>query len=347
MKNKHQIIRIAKNALITAAFPLAMYLIMGAVVYAITGKPLLNTSLSVKNLIRSVGISASTAFAISMNLTSGRMDLSLGSQRLLGTMLGGMIALKLGLTGIWLLVFAVASGILVGAIVGVLFVTMRIPPMVLGIGVACIYESLGFVFTKGAGLVLSGVQGISILADVNFTITVLAVVAVFMYVLLNYTRFSYELRAIRGSQKIAQDSGINIFRNVVICYTVAGGIVVIAGLFEAAFSGSMSASMGLTTNSSVMIYIFAMQLGMYLSKWSNQAVGIIVASLTLELLTIALIAFKISTPLSSSIQMFLFLAFLIWRENDDVLKKIKLKRARIAQAQAIRIKQTDFIKQST
>ena len=336
MKSAQGFKKILLNAVITLAFPVIMYLIMELVVFSLRGTHIINTILDVRNLIRSSGITAATSFALSLNLTSGRMDLSLGAQRMMGTILGGLLALRLGLGGIWVLIFAIVFGIISGALVGLAFVTLRIPPMVLGIGMACIYECVGFFFSGGSGLQLAGTPGVSFLADSNVTIAVMAIVAVFIFILTTFTKFNYELQAIRGSQKIARDSGINVFRNVFLCYTLAGGIVVIGGVFETAFAGSMSAGMGLSSSGTVMACMFAMQLGMFLSRWSNQAIGTIVASLTLKIFTIALTALKISSALSSSIEMILFLVFLVWLANGETIALYQARKARIALAQKTR-----------
>lgn len=333
MNSAEKVTGYLKKALIILAFPVVMFLVMEFIVFMLKGTHIISSVLDIKNLIRSTGITAATAFALSLNLTSGRMDLSLGAQRMMGTILGGVLALRLGLSGVWILVFSIVFGLISGAIVGLVFTFLRIPPMVLGVGMACIYECAGFVFTNGAGLQVAGVDGISFLADSNVTIAVMAAVAVFMFILTSFTQFSYELRAIRGSQRIAKDSGINVFRNVFLCYTIAGGIVVIGGVFETAFCGTMAASMGLASSGTVMSCMFAMQLGMYLSRWSNQAIGMLVASLTLKIFTTALTALKISSALSSSIEMILFLAFLVWLANGTTIELAKARRARIALAQ--------------
>ena len=101
-----------KNILFTLAFPVGMYLIMELITMTLVHRHVLNSMLDVKTLIRNSGISAMIAFALSFNLTSGRFDLSLGAQRLAGTIIGGVIAIKLNLSGIWLLLFAVFFGLL-------------------------------------------------------------------------------------------------------------------------------------------------------------------------------------------------------------------------------------------
>ena len=145
-----------KNVLFTIAFPIVMYVIMEAIVYAAKGTHVITSMLDVKSIIRNAGMAAMIAFALSFNLGSGRIDLSLGAQRLAGTIIGGVIALKLGLSGVWLMVFAIIFGALFGFLTGLMFVTFRVPPIVLGIGMGLIIEVIPYVATKGVGLNLFG-----------------------------------------------------------------------------------------------------------------------------------------------------------------------------------------------
>lgn len=337
MKRTSKGVKILKSVAITLALPIIMYVIMELLVYTTQVKHLFNSVLDIRNLIRGAGISAAVAFALSMNLTSGRMDLSLGAQRVAGTIVGGLLAQTLGLTGIWYLVFVLLFGILFGALVGTAFVTLRVPPMVLGIGMACILECVGFATSGGIGLRIVGVPGTEILSDATFTIVVIAIMVVFMLFLMTYTRFSYNFRAVRGSQQIARNSGINVFINVAICYTVAGALVCVSGILDSAFSGSMNASMGLTSNGSVMANMFAMMIGCaFLARYINQAVGVLSAAVALRIFAMGLTAFNVSDAVSSCINMALFIAFLVWQANSNVLKQRKYDQDRIAQAQEMK-----------
>jgi ribose/xylose/arabinose/galactoside ABC-type transport system permease subunit len=335
MRKNNKALSIIKGIGIALALPVAMFIVMELLVALFGEGHVISSALDVKNMVRGAGIAAAIAFALSMNLTSGRMDLSLGSQRVVSTIVGGLVANMLGLNGAWVLVFAVIFGFIFGSIVGILYVTLRIPPMVLGIGMACIYESIGFLSTDGVGLRLVGTQGVEVLSDMNFTIIVLTIIAVVMLIFMTYTRFSYNFRAVRGSQKIAQNAGINIYANVAICYTVAGALVAVSGVLDAAFAGSMSASMGLTSNGSVMANMFAMMIGCtFLSRYINQSIGIVSASVAIKIMSMGLSCFNFSDATSGVVNMVIFIAFLVFQENSYKIAQAKSDKKRIAQAKA-------------
>ncbi len=322
-----------KNILFTVAFPVVMYLIMEIITMTLVHRHVLNSMLDVKTLIRNAGISAMIAFALSFNLTSGRFDLSLGAQRLAGTIIGGVIAINLNLSGLWLLIFAVVFGLLFGFLTGMMFIWLRVPPMVLGIGMGLIWEVFPYLASEGKGLNLFGKAGMDILSDTAFIIGVVVVVGLIVTLVLNKTKFGYELKAIQGSQLIAQNSGINIFRNTVLCYTFAGALVCIAGVIDVAYTTQMAASLGLTSNGVVAANMFSMILGNYIGRKSNNSVGIIVAALTIKIFSYGLTQLELSEANTSVFNMLLFVGFLVFLANEHLLSNKKAEKARIQEAQ--------------
>lgn len=321
-----------KKVLITLAFPVGMFLLTELVCLAFLGEHVIGSLLDLKNLVRNIGVAATVAFALSFNLSLGRFDLSLGAQRLVATTVGCLVAMQLGFTGIGLLLMTILFGLLFGAIVGLIFVITRVPPMVLGVGMGLIYESVAFIGSGSQGLSLFGVAGVEILANINFTIAVIIIATGLIMMLLGYTKFGYQMRAISGSQRIAQASGIRIFTHTVLCYTFAGGLVSISGLFSAAFEGGLATSTGFSSNGAIMIHTFPMFLGGYLSRWSNPAVGILTATVTLRIFATGLSALRLTSQLASVIDMFVFLTFLVFLANQNYFKNRKAVKSRIEQA---------------
>lgn len=321
-----------KNILITIAFPLAMFLIMEILCVAIKGHHLISSIIDIKTLVRNSGIASIVAFALSFNLNCGRFDLSLGAQRLAGTIVGGIIAISLGLSGIWILIFSLLFGILFGFITGLVFIALRVPPMVLGIGLGLVWECVPYVVSEGKGLNIFGVTGIEILSETYFIIILMVLVALFVTIIMNTTRFGYEMRAIQGSQLIARNSGINIFKHTVICYTLAGGLVCIAGTVDTGFSTQLSATLGLASNGPVTAHMFPMILGGFIGLWSNDAIGVIVAAITVRLFSFGLTSLELSEANANFLNNVLFVGFLVFLANKNYFKIKKAEAVRIAQA---------------
>ena len=321
-----------KNALITLAFPCITWLIMDILCLISVNRHVLNTMLDVQNLIRNTGISACTALALSYNLGHGRFDLSLGAQRMLVAILGGNIAIQLGLGTFGVILFALGFGLIFGSIVGLIFVVTRIPAMVLGVGMALVFECIAFVSSRSQGLQLFGVTGVGSLSNMYLTICVVLATVLIAMIIDRYTKFGFYARAIDGSQKIAYNSGINIFKHAVGCYTIAGGLVSFSGVFDAAFRGGVDAQLGFATNSPVMANCFPMFLGKYMSRWSSDAVGILFSTMTIRLFQTGLSVMRVSATGQQVFTMSIFLLFLVFRANETLLQNYRAKKTRIAEA---------------
>jgi ribose/xylose/arabinose/galactoside ABC-type transport system permease subunit len=323
-----------KNGLVTLAFPCTVWVFMEILCRIKMERHVFNTILDVQNYVRNVGISACTALALSYNLGQGRFDLSLGAQRMLVAIIGGNLALKLGLGTPGVILFAFLFGLIAGGLTGILFVTTRIPAMVLGIGIALIYECIAFTGSKSQGLRLFGAKGVENLSNMYLTIWVVLVAVLFVMVIDRYTKFGVYTRAINGSQRIAHNYGLNIFTHAVGCYTIAGGLVSFSGVFGAAFQGGMDAELGFSSNSAVMSNCFPMFLGKFMSRWSGDAVGILFSTMTIILFQTGLSVVKVSATGQQVFTMSLFLFFLILRANENVFQNRKARNERMAEAAA-------------
>ena len=321
------------DVLFTVAFPVAVWALMEALCLIFKQKHVISTMLDIKTIIRNAGIAAVTAFALSFNLKEGRFDLSLGAQRMAGPILGGLIATALGLSGFWLLAFAIAFGFLFGFLTGIAFIGLRVPPMVLGVGMALIWEVVPYIASGGKGLNLFGVEGMTVLTESWFQILVVVLMAVLVFLLMNYTRLGYETKAVQGSQLIARNSGINIFRHAVECYALAGALVAIAGVLDVSYTTQMAANLGNVSNGVVTANMFAMILGSYIGEKSDSSVGIITAAFTLQIFKYGLSILELSDPLNSVINMLVFIGFLVFQANRHKVALAKARKARIALAQ--------------
>lgn len=329
--------KVIHNTLCMLVLPVCVFIIMELLCRSIMGIHLINSQLDVINLIRNIGITSGLAYALSMNLPSGRFDLSLGAQQMAGTILGGTIAIHAGLTGIWILLFALACGLVFGFVTGAVFIIARVPPMVLGIGMGLVFECIAYAVNGVNGLLLFGVEGTSILVNPNFIIALVFILCLFMSVMNNRTVFGYHIRAIQGSQHIARNAGINVFMNALGCYTIAGGIVNVAGAVNAAFTSHVKPSLGFSSNGTVLSACFPMMLGGVMARWSNPAIGILFSTISISIFRLGLLKLELSEAVSTTINMAVFLALLIYRANAYLLEYKKREKARIEEAKQKRL----------
>lgn len=328
MNMKTSIPRFVKNVLIVSVIFCVTFAVVNLICYLGAGRPLFSTTLDIRNFLRTSSINFCIALALSFNLGNGRFDLSLGAQRMVATVIGGNIALRLGLGSFGIVIFAIAVGAIAGAVVGAIYVTFRIPPMVLGIGMALIYECVAFAFNP-SGLILYGLGSIQSLFGIGYPLVTVAIFTVLCFVMLRYTKFGYRSRAIQGSQRLARNAGIHVNGNAVLCYTLGGGIVAVSGIYDAALKGRFEALLGFSSCTPIWSSCFPMFLGSYLAKWTNLPVGILIASVMVNFLKTGLSVLQFSSNAQSAIELSVFLVFLVIRANEGIFKQRKQRKARV------------------
>lgn len=313
--------------------PLGMFFIVELVCKITISRQLFETSIDVTNFFRSCGVTIISAYALSINMSSGRMDLSLGAQKMVGCMIGGNIALQLGLGPWGTLLFSVLFGILAGLVVGAIFISMRMPAMVLGIGMALVFEAIS-VSCANEGFQLYGQSNMGILGNVRFVSVIALACMIFMILLMQHSKFGYHYNAIRGSQRVAISSGINIFGNALVCYAICGGMISLAGVLETGYTGYFAPALNMSSTAIAFSGFVPVFLAMTLQRFCHLTVAIPISVITFRFLSMGINLFKLPSAASSVITMSILLVFLIatGQLNRNKVKKALQKRGEEATA---------------
>jgi ribose transport system permease protein len=255
------------------------------------------------------------ALAVSYNLTSGRIDFSVGSTLILSTILGASLALRYGLGPIELLLLSILFGVILGSIGGLVYIILRIPPMVVSLGVAMTYEALGYIVSGGAGVKLIGNQRLLVWATSPHIYIMCGVIVFILYILLNFTTFGYNTNSLRSGQELAVNVGINEKVNTVLCYAIAGGLLAAAGVVNMSVLGTISPDLGLTSMSYIQSAFLPMFIGVTLSKYGDRNVGVIIGALTQAIITAAFGKLGVSTSWQTILNGMIVLAFFAYSFN--------------------------------
>jgi ribose transport system permease protein len=181
------------------------------------------------NIAKSNSVVFVLAIGATFVILSAGLDLSTAS----AATASGMI-LGLTLDGGWsvgvALLAAVAFGVLLGVVNGVLITKLRISFLVVTLGTLSIYQSFALVVNGGRTISVFGKPGFGVLDDfVNQEIGSVPVLLVFDLVLLvvaagvlRYTAFGRALYAVGSNQEAARLNGIDVERTILLAYAIAG-----------------------------------------------------------------------------------------------------------------------------
>lgn len=271
--------KISHNLLMMLIIPFVTYCIFYILCY-LRGVSGFGVGVDLEVMLRNTMYTGFIALAVSYNLTSGRFDFSIGSTLILSTIIGGMVTLQLGLGPVGLLMTSLTVGAILGVISGLVYTTLGLPPMVVSLGVAMIYEAIGFKISSGAGVKMIGRMDLLIWAQKPYVFILMGVVLVILYILLNKTQFGYNTNSLRSGQKLAVDVGINEKVNAIICYAIGGFTMAAAGVVNLSVLGTVTPEIGLGSASYIQNAFLPMFIGGILAKYFDRNVGVIIGALT-------------------------------------------------------------------
>lgn len=313
--------------IIPISLPVGMFIVAELFCMIVWQDHLFSSEVDINNFLRSISISVIAGYALALNVLSGRMDLSLGGQQIIGCFIGGNIALQLGLGPAGVILLSMLVGSVAGLIGGLFFVIARIPTFVLGIGMALIYEALAVAFAPN-GFQLYGRSDVTLLSESWFAFLLAAILMVIMYFVLQYSTFGLQYNAIRGSQRVSMNSGINVTKNSLICFAVCGALIALSGVLDTGYNGYMKMALNMSSTGTAFVSFIPVFLALRLQKWCPIAVGIPLSVIMFRFLAMWLTKFNLSTPANTAITQIMLLLLLVGASiiaNMDTEKRYKLR----------------------
>jgi ribose transport system permease protein len=329
---KKQALQFGQNVLGSLWMPIVVYFFF-IILTTANGKTGFGVGSDLMVIVRNTIYSGLIALALSYNLTSGRFDFSIGSILILSTIIGANITLSLELGAIPMLLITMLVGAILGLISGIVYILLRLPPIVVSVGVAMIYEAIGFMLNDGAGIRIINRPDLLVFAK-QPNISILAIVIlIVLVILLNYTKFGFDTNSLRSGQAIAVNIGINEKVNTAICYLLAGALMAAAGMISLSILGSCSPKLGLGSSSYMMNAFLPLFIGGFLAKYSDRNIGILIGSFVQACIISAFAILGLSTSLQSILNALIVLVFLVFTSNSYKIAEFQMMKEKRLKAQ--------------
>ena len=314
----------------TLAIPAIVAIILESICL-INGQNIISGAKSFDNFVVYTAIVMITTIALSINLNSGRFDFSLGAMAALSSVIGAKVTYSFlqGGSGsaTMMLVVTVIAGALLGLVSGLVYVALRLPPIIVSLGVTLIYEGIMYTITGGKYLMsevqnssMSGFTGTWVYAGL-----IIMAVLLFMIIVFDKTPFGYDYRALQYGQKVSVATGINEVKNALICYTICGGMMGIVGMLSAARNTTINGGQLNFGSISIMFTAFLpMFIAGYIGRFGNEKIGFLLAAICMSLLnsTFAVFSNQVSATMQSIINAVLLVVFLIYLNNNHLIKRL-------------------------
>ena len=257
-----------------------------------------------------------SAWGLCFVMSLGLYDLSIGAIIILSAIIGTNTANMVGgVAGVLLLVvLCVGVSVVLEYVNATVYTYMRIPSMIVTIGLLMIYETFGN-FINGA--VLPFEMGFLGRAPANI---IVGLITFFIaYMLFNKTKIGMQIRAVGGSEIIAHNSGIDVKKIKMLGFIMCGIFLGIAGVLTVSYGGVIMPSTRLDSISRIFSPIMGYFIGLALRKYCNVIIGIFVG----EFIILMIITGMMSMGVPSTFQqvftgLFLLVVVGITRKVKDV-----------------------------
>lgn len=310
-----------KRIIRVIAIPLITFVIVEAL-SIIKGVKLFESALSYTTFFRAICNVVLVTYALSINLNSGRFDFSIGSVALLSSIISSLLTIRFELSPLVMLLLSVVLGTLLGLISGGVYVLVKLPPIIVSLGMAMFYEGLGYMITDGHGV--SFVQNKTLLEFANIRLYLLLTLFVlaFMYVVFDKTRFGYNYKALLSGQKVAVNTGIKEVPNALLCYAIAGGLMGLQGFVSATNNGSIQIALNFGSIGPMFMAFLPMFIGGYIGAALNDKVGYLLGAVSMALISLLYVRINVSSSIQQIVSALLLVGFLIYLNNQDKLSRL-------------------------
>jgi len=328
-----KIFKSSKNVVFSLIAPIVVYALF-SIICRVNGINNFGVGSDLELIFRNTVYSGMISLAVSYNLTSGRFDFSVGATLLLSVIIGVDITQRLGVGPVSMLLICMLIGGILGTISGLIYIWLRLPPMVVSLGITMIYEAIAFMYSS-QGVKLIGQTDMLIFARQPY-ITILAIIIVSAFVfILNFTKFGYDTNSLRAGQEIAVNAGINEKKNTVICYLLAGVLMATAGVINLSILGTCAPKTGMASSVFIINAFLPLFIGGSLAKYSDRNVGIIIGAFMQACMISILGKFNVSPSVQTIISGFTVFIFLVYISNSYKFAEAKMFKAKLAKAKLL------------
>ncbi|NLD51631.1 MAG: hypothetical protein GX650_01935 [Clostridiales bacterium] len=313
MKQQSRVLREAIRFLKACIIPVGMWVLFAV----ITGGRTATQRMLINTLRQSV-MPSIVCYGLILNMSVGMLNFSGGAMMLLAGIIGGNLA-KITNTGIpGMLVFIIAISVAVGLLTGVLYNLLRVPCIVLTIGLMLVWEAVPkVIYPNGLNIKAK----MALLARNPHCFYVLIICLIVFYVIYNLTAFGHNLRAIGNNQGIANSVGLDSDKIKLKSFVLGAVFMGVAAVLYMSERGEVRNMQTMGSISIMMDGFMGMFIAMFLSKYCDMSIAVVFGTFSMKMLTNGFVAMGISSTMRDVTQGFFLLVLLVISANSGLLEK--------------------------
>lgn len=311
---------LALRALKTMALPLLVYGALCAIVPSV----FLRGSTAVMMVTQSI-TNVSIGWAMVFGMSVGLFDFSVGALVVLAGLFGVYCSQLFGFAGF--LVGCMVGSLVLATLTGAIFSFLRIPSIITGFAAMLVFESVSVILAKKMMIVIEPTY--LLFGRTPYCYILIVAVFIAVYLLFNYTKFGYQIKAIGGNEAVARNMGINTARLKLLTYIVGGAFLGISSILMVSNMGTINPKINMASMAQVFTPMMGVMIGMFLTS-CNTIIGVFIGELTITIVSTGLVAVGMESRLQNVIVGIFLLVFMSIQINARRIGS--RKRGRVAAA---------------
>ncbi len=307
-----------KNYTLSVVVPVVMIILLLIV------SPETRSANAIISLLRQGFAPAVLGWGVLFNMKVGNWDFSIGARFVLGAILSGTLAMQYNLGMVGFVLLAVVISLILGVIVGYAYKILRIPTLIVSIGICLIFESITRILYNGTGVHMTSEYMVLGKAPYDFIAFVLCfALAAFIY----YKRkLGYNVRAVGTNPVVAQTNGINATNtktNALIISGLFAGLYCVLSLSKSGVCAAVSGTLG--SASTVFDAMMCVLIGMAICGKGNIIFALYSGALISQVLKMGMMAIGLPTTYNKVVIAAFVIFFMVSSTRADIFEDIKEK----------------------
>lgn len=223
----------------------------------------------------------------------GMFDLSCASAMIIASMIGGSLGNTMGIPG--LIIGCIAVGVVLGVINGTVYKLLKIPCLIVSLGLLLIYEILAQKIGLGVSKTIPADVGI--IGKFPYSLIILGASALLFYYIYNKTCIACHIRAVGNEELLANALGINAMNTKYMTFVLAGIFIGITAILQISYANSITTVSSLRSISMIFQPLMGVLIAFAIQEWCNLTLGVFISQFTLSMMFNALIALGVPSKM--------------------------------------------------
>lgn len=323
---KKKILNKSLGYLKSLIFPAVIYAVFAIIAACIGKSSSFFSAYTTDKIFRESVASTLIGIAVAVPLSGGRWDFATGTIPTLGGIIGMNLCIMLHAPLIVGVIFTVGICVLLAVFEGFLYLVLRVPNMIVSLGVVMLYEALTSILFDGQGVNIlneenSYAESLGKLYEAPWCYILLAVALIICTYLLYYTKFGADSKSLGGNARLAIAAGVNEKRNIILQYVFIGVLLGFAAVLTAS-KNKISAASNLTSTSLMFSSMGPVLVGLFLERYSSIPYGVFVGSIGFNIISYGLSAFNVDGSIQTIITGVAIILILTYTANEATIKNV-------------------------